>query len=106
MENANPNRSSGEDEIGLWDLDQQQDKKGFLFWRLVDFKYCFRDVENRTTPTFGHRNPSLRRLPCAFMSGHEMAVYVCIYIQLDRIPMTAVYSVAVQQYPPAMDKAV
>jgi len=38
------------------------------------------------------------------MSEHEMAVY--IDIQLDRIPMTAVYIAAVQQYRPAMDKAV
>ena len=58
MKFGDPNRSSGEDEFGLGELDQRQDKKGFLFWGMVDFKCRFRDVENRTTPTFGLTNPS------------------------------------------------
>ena len=56
----------------------------------MDFKCRFRDVENRTTPTFGIR----------LDDGCYELSRIYIDIQFRQIPMTAV---AVQQYRPAMD---
>ena len=61
---------------------------------MAEFKCHFRDVENRTTPTFRLSDPK--------MGGRfePSVIYIDIQLQFGQIPMTAV---AVQQYRPAMD---
>ena len=66
-------------------MDGRQDKKGFLFWGLDNFKWDFGEVENWTTPTFGNNDPKMGggRFELSF-------IYIDIQLQFGQIPMTAV----------------